>query len=246
MYTYNNFKTKHIMNNYVGYYRVSTEEQGNSGLGLHAQKASVLDFASKNGSLLSEYRDVESGLSESRKGIEKAIQDCKMYGATLLVKELSRITRGGFKYRQMLEQEKINYIEVNSPHDPQLVKEIKFSLAKEERDKISARTKDALGQIKSKLKRGERHVSKAGNVIKSLGTPSNLTDESRKRAIEVRKRNAMTNTNNMKAGKYIVALRKLGKTFDEITKELNDAGFKSSRGGSFNKGQTFRLYKTYN
>ena len=56
----------------------------------------------------------------------------------------------------------------------------------------------------------------------------------------------MTNTNNMKAGKYIVALRKLGKTFDEITKELNDAGFKSSRGGSFNKGQTFRLYKTYN
>ena len=92
------------MNNYVGYYRVSTEEQGNSGLGLQSQKQAVTNFALSNGTLLSEYQDIESGSSESRVGIEQAILQCKLNNATLLVKELSRITRGGFKYRQMLEQ----------------------------------------------------------------------------------------------------------------------------------------------
>lgn len=234
-----------FMNNYVGYYRVSTEEQGNSGLGLQSQKQSVNKFALSNGYLLSEYQDIESGSSESRIGIEKAIEDCRRTNSTLLVKELSRITRGGFKYRQMLEELSINYIEVNSPHDPELVKEIKFSLAKEERNKIRQRTKEALGQIKSNLSRGKHHISKTGNIITKLGKPENLTNEARKKSIEVRKKKALENPNNVKAGKYILLARELGKTYQQIADELNEASFKASRGGKFSDVQVIVLYKRY-
>lgn len=233
------------MNNYVGYYRVSTEEQGKSGLGLSSQQSAIKNFALNNGFLLSEYSDVESGSSESRIGIEKAIEDCKRNNATLLVKELSRITRGGFKYRQMLEQLNINYIEVNSPHDPELVKEIKFSLAKEERNKIRQRTKDALNQIKLNLSRGKEHISKAGNVITSLGKPENLTDKARLKSIEVRKRKALLDPNNVKAGNYIIALRELGKTYKQIADKLNKEGFKTSRGNKFSDVQVMKLFKRY-
>lgn len=233
------------MNNYVGYYRVSTEEQGNSGLGLSSQKSAVNNFALTNGILLSEYQDVESGSSESRYGIERAIEDCRRTNATLLVKELSRITRGGFKYRQMLEENNINYIEVNSPHDPELVKEIKFSLAKEERNKIRERTKDSLNQIKDKLIRGEKHVSKSGRVITSLGTPENLTKEGTLKSIEVRKQKALNNPNNKRAGVLIVELREKGCTYQEIANRLNEYGFKASKGGKFSDTQVIRLYNRY-
>jgi len=230
---------------YVAYYRVSTEEQGVSGLGLSAQKESVLGFISDNGELVSEHQDVESGGSESRVGIEKAIEDCNLHGATLVVKELSRITRGGYKYRQLLEELNIDFIECVSPHDPDVVKDIKFSLAKEERNKIRQRTKDALQQIKCKIANGEVHISKAGNVVKSLGSPQNLTDKAREHSLEVRKKKAMNNQNNIRAGAFIVALRNGGNNFAQITKELNSKGFKTSRGKTFTPVQTKRLYERY-
>ena len=102
--------------NYVAYYRVSTEEQGQSGLGLKAQATSVINYIDQNGILVGEYQDIESGASEKRQGMLQAIQACKENGATLVVKEMSRISRGGFKYRQMLEEAGIDFIECSSPH----------------------------------------------------------------------------------------------------------------------------------
>ena len=230
--------------NYVAYYRVSTEEQGNSGLGLKAQATSVLKYISENGTLVGEYQDIESGASESRQGMLKAIEACKQNGATLVVKEMSRISRGGFRYRQMLEESNIEFIECSSPHDPEVVKDIKFSLAKEERKKIRQRTQDALGEIKSKIARGEVHISKMGNVVKSLGKPENLTDFSRDKSIEVRREKAFNNPDNVKAGAFIVALAPTN-NFKQITEKLNQAGFRTSRGNKFSEVQTKRLYLRY-
>ena len=230
---------------YIAYYRVSTEEQGKSGLGLAAQKKAVTDFVNGEGVLMGEFTDVESGASETRQGMIDAIEACKMYNATLVVKEMSRITRGGYKFRDMLDRAGINFIEAGSPHDPEVVKDIKFALAKEERAKIRKRTKDALDQIKEKLARGESHTSKAGNVITSLGKPENLSAEGRQRSIEVRSKKAYENPRNKMAGAFTLTLRADGMTYKQIAERLNEGGFTTSRGKSFSAMQVKRLIDRY-
>lgn len=233
------------MNKYVAYYRVSTEEQGNSGLGLMAQMRSVTDYILKNGELVAQYQDIESGASESRVGMEQAIIKAKQEGATIVVKDMTRISRGGgFKYRDMLVKNNIPCISSDSPHDPEVVKDIKFAIAQDERLKIRTRTKAALSEIKNKLETGDTHISKAGNVITSLGKPENLTDLSRERSIEVRQKKAIENENNRKAGAFILALAD-SHNFKQITQKLNEAGFKTSRGNEFSQVQTKRLYERY-
>jgi DNA invertase Pin-like site-specific DNA recombinase len=229
---------------YVAYYRVSTEEQGTSGLGLKAQATSVLNYISQSGELVGEFQDIESGASESRQGMVAAIEACKIHKAILVVKEMSRISRGGFKYRQLMEDSKVDFIECNSPHDPEFVKDIKFSLAKDERKKIRQRTKDALGEIKLKIERGETHVSKAGNIVTALGNPDNLSDKARAISIAVRKDKAMNDENNVRAGAFIIALAD-SNNFKQITQKLNAAGFKTSRGNDFSEMQAKRLYNRY-
>jgi DNA invertase Pin-like site-specific DNA recombinase len=232
------------MTKFVAYYRVSTDEQGTSGLGLKAQQAAVQNYITSAGELVAEFTDIESGASEKRTGMVAAIEACRDNNAILVVKEMSRISRGGYRYRQMLDEAAIDFIECSSPHDPEVVKDIKFSLAKEERKKIRERTKDALSQIKHKLATGEVHVSKAGNVVTALGNPENLSDYSRQRSIEVRTKKALENPDNVKAGAFIVALSD-SHTFKLITQKLNTAGFRTSRGNEFSEVQTKRLYNRY-
>lgn len=230
---------------YIAYYRVSTEEQGKTGLGLAAQKKAVTTFVNDNGILLGEFQDIESGTSETRQGMMEAIEACKQYNAVLVVKEMSRISRGGYMFRDMLDRANIDFIECDSPHDPEVVKDIKFSLAKEERKKISRRTKDALGEIKGKIGRGEVHISKAGNMVITLGSPQNLTNEAREKSALVRSKKALENPNNVKAAAFIKVLRDLGMTYQKIAEDLNKAGFKTSRGNEFKQMQVKRLLERY-
>ena len=58
----------------VAYYRVSTTEQGDSGLGMEAQKAAVLDYATRNGlAIIAEFVEIESGTDNDRPELMKAI-----------------------------------------------------------------------------------------------------------------------------------------------------------------------------
>ena len=223
---------------YIAYYRVSTQEQGNSGLGLSAQQSSVRTFAKASGELVGEYVEVESGTHNSRKELDAAIDACVALGAVLVVKNLSRISRGGYKVMGKLQDLGVTFIESTSPYDNQLIKEFKFSLAKEEREKISERTSSALQEIKKKITKGQLHISKAGNIVRSLGCPDNLSAMSRERAsISIRAKAA-----NERATSLIVALRASGLSFYAITKQLNDTGFKTSRGNNFSEMQSKRLY----
>jgi len=233
------------MNKYVGYYRVSTEEQGKSGLGLESQRESVRSFALKNGTLVGEFQDIESGSKNFRNGLNKAIHACIDAGAILVVKNMSRISRGGFKVMVELEEAGIEFVESTSPYDPQMVKEIKFSIAKDERMKISERTKSALTVIKNKIARGEKHISKAGNEVISLGNPDNLTYSAVQKSVEVRSRLAYEDPNNSRAGAFIIALKGNGCSFYSISSKLNESGFKTSRGNDFTQVQVKRLYNRY-
>jgi DNA invertase Pin-like site-specific DNA recombinase len=79
---------------YVAYYRVSTDRQGKSGLGLQAQKAAVADRL--NGGrwqIIAEFVEVESGKRASRPQLDAAIAACKKHKAKLIVAKLDRLSR---------------------------------------------------------------------------------------------------------------------------------------------------------
>ena len=79
---------------FVAYYRVSTKKQGQSGLGLEAQKAAVTDYL--NGGrwrLVAHFTEVESGKRSDRPELAKALAMCRLRGATLVVAKLDRLAR---------------------------------------------------------------------------------------------------------------------------------------------------------
>jgi len=234
-------KDKNTKKNFVGYYRVSTEQQGQSGLGLTSQRDSVLSYINSNGTLTGEFTDVESGTSNNRAGLKGAILSCVNNNAILVVKELSRITRSGYKVIAELEELGIEYIESTSPFDSQLLKEIKLSLAKEERTKIASRTKDALEVIKRELKENGEYTTKKGRVITTLGKEGHLSDLGRQKSIQTRKDKARSNPNTIKARAFTEALLDNKVSYYQITKQLNKSGFKTPKGGTFSITQVRRL-----
>ena len=78
----------------VAYYRVSTRKQGESGLGLQAQRMVVTDYAEENGGkIIAEYTEVETGKRADRPTLEEALGHTKLSGATLVIAKLDRLSR---------------------------------------------------------------------------------------------------------------------------------------------------------
>lgn len=218
------------MAKYIAYYRVSTQKQGNSGLGLDSQKSSVLRYIKQDDELLATYTDVESGKNNSRPNLLQAIDDCKVSNATLLIAKLDRLSRNA-AFIFTLRDTQVKFKCVDMPEANSVTIGIMAVLAQDEREKISQRTKIALEELK---KKGVK-----------LGTPENLTQEARSKGTLVRMEKARTNDNNRRATGYIVSLRNNGMTFYAITKKLNEVGFKTSRGKNFHQNQVHILYERY-
>ena len=133
-------------NNYVAYYRVSTKRQGESGLGLEAQKQAVNLYAKTNGCILKEFTEVESGKKDNRPQLDMAIKECKQRNATLLIAKLDRLSRN-VSFLFTLKQS-INFVCLDLPDLNTLTLGIFATMAQHERGLISKRTKSAL-QIKN-------------------------------------------------------------------------------------------------
>lgn len=83
-----------MIGRFISYLRVSTDKQGKSGLGLEAQREAVARHL--NGGdwkLVNEYVEVESGKQDDRPELGKALDRCKLTGATLIVAKLDRLSR---------------------------------------------------------------------------------------------------------------------------------------------------------
>lgn len=79
---------------FVAYLRVSTARQGQSGLGLEAQRNSAAGYINGiNGHLVSEFVEVESGKSNDRPELHRELSACRIHGATLIVARLDRLAR---------------------------------------------------------------------------------------------------------------------------------------------------------
>jgi DNA invertase Pin-like site-specific DNA recombinase len=134
----------------ITYYRVSTERQGESGLGLEAQEKAVTDFARANQYVLSgEFIEIESGKNNERPLLLKALVACKRQNAVLLIAKLDRLGRNVMFISSLMESG-VEFKAVDNPHASKLVVHIMAVFAEFERDQISERTTAALRAAKSR------------------------------------------------------------------------------------------------
>jgi len=134
----------------VAYFRVSTAEQGHSGLGLEAQQASVRAYVAAQGwSLIGEFSDIASGKDDRRPGFQAALARCRQLGAILVAARLDRITRRAHTLSQLLE-DGVSIRAADMPGADDLMMRIYAAMAQKERELISARTKAALAAAKAR------------------------------------------------------------------------------------------------
>ena len=133
---------------YVAYYRVSTDKQGRSGLGLEAQKAAVAAFLD-GADLLAEFTEFETGKNNNRPQLLAAIAAAKAAKAKLVVAKLDRLSRdAGFLLT--LRDRKVDFIAADMPEANRLTVGIMAVIAEDERERIAARTKAALAAAKAR------------------------------------------------------------------------------------------------
>ena len=198
---------------FIAYYRVSTEKQGKSGLGLEAKRESVLKHVEQEGgTLIAEYSDVISGASETREQLDAALRRCEKEKATLIISKLDRLARQLSFLAKFIES-KVPLVVAELPHANKMLLQMMAVFAEAERDMVSQRTKDALAAAK---KRG---------VV--LGNPK-LAD-ARVNAAKVREQQAdefaLLHYDNLRR------MKENGYGFAKIAELLNDAGKHGPRGG---------------
>ena len=141
---------------YVIYYRVSTDKQGQSGLGLEAQQQQVKTYlqSKPNAEVVAEYVEVDSGKKVNRIELNKAVADAKKNKAVLLVAKLDRVARNVKLFLDLLDQVRIEFTDLpalsNGTSDSRLVLTQLAAFAEWEAAKISERTKAALSAKKAR------------------------------------------------------------------------------------------------
>ena len=137
------------MGNYIAYYRISTQKQGKSGLGLEVQKEKVRNYIKEDNAreLIGEYIEVQSGKKNNRIELDKALLECKKTNSILLIYKLDRFSRKVSFISKIMESG-IKFIVVDMPSANTFQLHIYAALSEEEGRVISERTKEALHQAK--------------------------------------------------------------------------------------------------
>lgn len=136
---------------FVAYFRVSTDRQGKSGLGLDAQRERILSFLNGgNWSLIGEFTEVESGRMNDRPALADAVKLCKREKATLVVATLDRLTRDLAFGATLLNDTKVKFVCADFPEASREMLQMRMVFAEWEARKIGERTKAALGELKKK------------------------------------------------------------------------------------------------
>lgn len=135
---------------FVAYYRVSTDRQGRSGLGLEAQQEAVRSYL--NGGdwqLIGEFTETESGRKDDRPALDQALALCRKRKAKLVIAKLDRLSRS-LAFIARLMDAGVEFVAVDNPHANKLTIHILAAVAQHEREMIAERTKAALQASKAR------------------------------------------------------------------------------------------------
>src|ERR1700678_1802664 len=154
----------HSQPEYVAYYRVSTDRQGRSGLGLDAQKYAVQTYLSRSGGVLrAAFTEIQSGRDDDRRQLSEALKLCRLTNSTLLIAKLDRLSRN-VAFLAALQQAGTKFVACDLPEANELVVHILAAVAQAERKAISERTKAALAAARARgVRLGNPHL-KPGNA----------------------------------------------------------------------------------
>jgi len=135
---------------FVAYYRVSTDRQGKSGLGLEAQKSAVRSYLNGGAwELVAELVEIESGKRKDRPQISEALRLCRLHGAVLIIAKLDRLARN-VAFISSLMEASVEFVAVDFPTANRLTVHILAAVAEHEAQMISERTKAALQAAKAR------------------------------------------------------------------------------------------------
>jgi DNA invertase Pin-like site-specific DNA recombinase len=213
----------------IGYIRVSTKKQGQSGLGLEAQEAAIAAHVAFSGCVLVKtYQDVESGKRNARPGLALAIAHAKRLRATLVIAKIDRLARNVAFVANLMES-KVKFVACDMPQANDMTIHIIAAVAQGEAKAISERTKVALAAAKA---RGVK-----------LGAPHHLTREGGLKGSRLGA--ATTKRNAVEHYAYIAptiaAYRAEGLGYLAIAKRLNAAGEETRNGKAWNAAQVRRV-----
>jgi len=171
---------------FVAYYRVSTAKQGQSGLGLEAQQASVNGWL--NGGdwkLVGELVEIESGKrSDNRPKLAEAMRLCRIHNATLIVAKLDRLARN-VAFISALMESGVKFVAVDMPHVNEMVIHILASVAQGEAKAISDRTRAALAAAKARgvvLGNPNRDIARHADRGRSVGNAVKAAKAAKRKA----------------------------------------------------------------
>lgn len=199
------------MKNHIAYYRVSTDRQGRSGLGLDAQQAAVAAYLSGRGELTGEFIEIESGRRIDRPRLAEALAACRQHRAILVIARLDRLARNVHFISGLMESG-VEFVAVDMPQASRLTLHILAAVAEHEREMISQRTRDALAAAKA---RGRQ----LGNPRAALAAP--LAHQANRNQADAFARPLRP---------LLESMRGQGLTLAAIAAELNQRGIRTARG----------------
>ena len=202
---------------FIVYYRVSTQRQGQSGLGLEAQKHACAHY-----DIVAEYTEVESGKKANRPELAKALAHAKEVGATLLIAKLDRLARNVHFITGLLEAG-VPITCADMPEADRTFLQMAAVFAEWEGRRISERTKAALDAAK---RRGVK-----------LGSP----DPAKGGSVTGKQRASATAQVAPQAMPVINALRKAGQSLRAIASALNEAQIPTAMGGQWHASSVRNL-----
>ncbi len=213
---------------YITYYRVSTQRQGVSGLGLDAQRATVEQYlAGSARTSVGEFIEIETGKGanalEKRPQLCLALEACRKTGAVLLIAKLDRLARNVHFVSGLMES-RVKFVACDMPEANDLTIHLMAAFAEYEAKRISERTKEALA------------AAKARGVVLGATGPANLkrcNDQRQQKAEEFRRR----------MRPVLDGMAAQGLSRRAIVVRLNELGIKTHMGGSWSLGQVQRLLK---
>lgn len=213
----------------IAYYRVSTARQGQSGLGLEAQRAAVEALCKSRGyQLIESYQENESGRHNDRPEIAKAIARCKTSGATLLIARLDRLARNA-SFVTRLQDEKVKFICADMPDMNETVVGIMAILAQQYSKSVSVATSAA---IRARIARGLPWDQGKENLVKSRAWEKSAA--AKKKAARQRANGAL---------QHAVDLRTADRSLQQIADRLNETGHRTKHGHIYTPTTVSRLLK---
>ena len=210
---------------YVAYYRVSTQRQGKSRLGLEAQRAAVKQY--NNGNVIAEYVEVESGRRNTRPELERALAHCRSAKATLLIAKLDRLSRN-VAFLSTLMESGAEIICADNPHANRLTLHLMASFAEHESQMISERTKAAIAARVARGKPWDHGRPPAGNA-----KTAKIARDARAVLVAARRADLLPVIREIESD-GVTSLR-------GIANELNRRGFVGGRGGKFYASSVRRI-----